>query len=449
MHTDTLETSELFMVPAGQLAGEEDEALWLVYSPLTGQSLMCDRGEAEQVRQRLASVVNGTAPQEEVLYALLAQEKKEALLARRTELSHIRRLCILANQRCNFTCSYCYSARGRSKAELSYAQMMTAFEWFYTLEREKGTILTVAFIGGGEPMLSWDSISRCIERMAERAQADEVPLHFLIITNGSLINDKHIDFLKKYKVNVQVSFEVIPEIQNSQRGQYERVHANLLHMQERGLRFSLRAVITELNLERMSEMVQLTAQHYPSVKSLRLEPVIDGDYLRKEAAKYYDRFYTGFTQALEAAKPYGLELTCTDYGSADMLRTHFCGPQAVLTPKGLISSCEFESDETDGHFENYLYGGLTDSGMELRHDAFESIYPKVNKQLPEACLMCWARWNCGGGCKYRREQMGEEVFSHYCNFTRRLLLYTLVQRLRKQCVALGLPDPLAVVKQKP
>ena len=447
MNSKVVQMGEVYMVPAGELAGVADDALWLIYSPLTGQCLMCDRDAVQEVKTRLGAVVAGDAPTDEPLRALFAPEKKAALMGRQVDISRVRRLCVLANQRCNFACSYCYSARGRNKSELSYEQIMAAFDWFFKVEREPETPLTVAFIGGGEPLLSWHTISRCIEDMATRAAAQQVKLGYVVITNGSLITDAHIEFFKRYKVNVQVSFEVIPEIQDTQRGQYTRVHANLLRMQEQGLPFALRAVITSLNLPRMSEMVQLTLQHYPSVRHLRLEPVVDSGYLNSPAVAeaFYRQFYDGFTRAAEEAAAHGLSVTCTDYGSADMLRTHFCGPQAVLTPKGLISACEFESDEADGRFEHYLYGALNEGRIEVSAESFAALYPPPGSAMPRACTECWAKWNCGGGCRYRREQLGEEVFAQYCNFTRKLLLYTLVSRLRSFGKKMGLPDPFDLV----
>jgi len=450
MNSEVIRTDEVFMVPAGELAGVADDALWLVYSPLTGQSLMCDRNSVQEVKTRLDAVVEGRAPEDEPLRILFAPEKKSAMMKRQVGISQVRRLCVLANQRCNFSCSYCYSARGRNKAELSYEQIMAAFDWFFKVERQPGIALTVAFIGGGEPLLSWQTISRCIENMAKQAESQLVNLGFVVITNGSLITDTHIEFFKRYKVDVQVSFEVIPEIQDAQRGQYARVHGNLLRMQELGVPFALRAVITSLNLQRMSEMVRLTLQHYPSVRHLRLEPVVDTDYLNSPAAaeSFYRLFYDGFTRAVEEAAAHGLSVTCTDYGSADMLRTHFCGPQAVLTPKGLISSCEFESDEEDGRFEHYLYGALNEGRVEVFADAFATLYPPTGCNLPQNCNECWAKWNCGGGCRYRREQLGDEVFAQYCNFTRKLLLYTLVSRIRSFGKKMGMPDPFDAVAKK-
>lgn len=445
MFSSILSDNAIYAIPTGDLAGKADDALQLIYSPLTGLSLMADVADMEDISGRLEKVILGSAGPEEELASLYAPQKLQNLSARMTRPEQIRRLCILANQRCNFACSYCYSARGRDKTELNEKQMMAAFEWLISLQRPADTQLTVAFIGGGEPLLSWGTIRRCIENMARIAEEKHLKLGFLLITNGSLLTEDTILFMTRYRVNLQVSFEVLPDVQNAQRGHYERVHANLLKAQEAGLPFALRSVITQLNLARMSEMAQLTLQNYPSVKYLRLEPVVDSAYLctPDAAHRYYDQFYEGFTRACEEAAPHGLNIMCTDYGNVDMLRLHYCGPQAVLTPKGLISSCEFESDEQDGRFRDYLYGELSGDGVAVSDAAFERVYPSGGSGQAAKCRTCWARWNCGGGCRYRREQLGEAVFDEYCRFTRRLLRYTLVERLRRNCIQQGYPDPLA------
>ena len=122
MFSSILSDHAIYAIPAGDLAGKADDALQLIYSPLTGLSLMADVADMEDISGRLEKVVLGCAGPEEELASLYAPQKLQNLSARMTRPEQIRRLCILANQRCNFACSYCYSARGRDKTDYRFLQ---------------------------------------------------------------------------------------------------------------------------------------------------------------------------------------------------------------------------------------------------------------------------------------------------------------------------------------
>ena len=81
-------------------------------------------------------------------------------------------MSILPNNRCNFNCSYCYAAQGRDTNELAMETIGKALNYFIDKNRNTKP-LSVAILGGGEPLLSWNATQYAIET-ARRLSMDEV-----------------------------------------------------------------------------------------------------------------------------------------------------------------------------------------------------------------------------------------------------------------------------------
>src|SRR5512133_3016881 len=127
-------------------------------------------------------------------------------------------LSLLLNYKCNFSCSYCYSAKGRSTQEISIPSVKPMLDYFIDGKRLEKRELTIFISGGGEPLLSWDTLKFTLEYSDKLALEQGFKMKYLLMTNGSLLSDPMIECLEKHKVNVCISFEILEEIQDLQRG---------------------------------------------------------------------------------------------------------------------------------------------------------------------------------------------------------------------------------------
>ena len=134
---------------------------------------------------------------------LVLLSAKEETLYRTSKPENITELSVLINQRCNFSCAYCYSADGRDNKEMSPEQLTSIIDWF--VDSRRGTELDIIFSGGGDPILSFDLLRQGIEYASNKAFPKGIQLNFGIVTNGSTITDEQLDFIEKYKINLVVS----------------------------------------------------------------------------------------------------------------------------------------------------------------------------------------------------------------------------------------------------
>ena len=126
---------------------------YLVYAPLSGVAFYASREELQQISQIIVNQESN-----EISESLL--DKCEIIYETKST-DTIQELTILLNQKCNFSCSYCYSANGRSSVVLDKQKIFSALDFF--INPTRGTELSIVFSGGGDPILSFDEFKSSVE----------------------------------------------------------------------------------------------------------------------------------------------------------------------------------------------------------------------------------------------------------------------------------------------
>lgn len=433
---NTLTEKGIFFIPAGEEFGlAENEALYMVYAPLPGRSFLIKGSEKAGIEAKLRQLSDATGAESDPLQAMFAEEKRQQWLRFNITPEDCLNLTILPNHRCNFNCTYCYSAGGRSAAELKAAQVVSLAAWALKQCAQKKKPCRIVYLGGGEPLLSWETVRESILQIEACNSEYHVPLELSVSTNGSLLTADKIEFLRDHNVHVQVSFEVLEDVQNAQRGHFRLVHANIQSAIAAGLIPGIHSVITEMNVERMEEVVRTAHEQYPSLKKLGMEPVVDAQLLAdaRTAEHFYQRFYAGYIKAEKLCREYGIELLTACSKALQTVRTHYCAGQITLTPLGTFSSCEAISNPAESGYREAVFGRLNDNGEpEFDMQSFRRYHPEKPGFERNECNSCWARWNCGGGCNHKRRTLSDEVFAEYCRLNRRLMEHFLADKLRRE-----------------
>lgn len=332
-------------------------------------------------------------------------------------------LTVLPNNVCNFSCPYCYSAMGRTGNTLSIKQLKTAIDYFIGSKPDDyKKPLTISYMGGGEPMLAWNIVRDSIIYAEERAAARNFSIAFVIITNGSLLDDGHLDYILNHHIQVSVSFEIIPEIQNLQRKHYAAVSGNLHKLLNAHVPVQINATITPANVHRMHEMMQILVEQYPGVEAAMFEPVISEKMFDspEEMRTFYDDYIVGFIDAFKMGRRYNIHLTSFPY-----LRTLYplertCSGEFCITAEGKITGCYCVSSPHEKLFKQTCYGEVTEDGIKFDLDCYNALMAHNVYSLKE-CHNCRVKWNCGGGCFYQFGTYSEPYRREVCIFTERFV----------------------------
>lgn len=426
MKQDSLNTNNIYAIPVGRYFEVEDSKCLLVYAPLANQFFLSTPDEVE----RLEALIDKGGQDDAVLQKLMNQS---ALPDGTPEVSEdtFCTLHLLLNERCNFKCKYCYSASGRSTAELDMAHIGPMLDYFLSDKRSAAKDRTIMFMGGGEPALSWEILKEAT-LYAEKAAADGITPHFAITTNGSILNDEMITFFKEHKFTVQLSFEVLPDVQNEQRGFYDTVAANVVRLTEAGVGNYVRSTITEKNVDRIPEMVRYCHEHFPLVKKLSCQQVVDPAYFTSTSIvrDFFDRYYKSFKEGESLAQELGMTLRSSSSHLINYSkRERFCYNLVCLTPYGTLTVCPDVSSPVEADYEDAVFGAITDSSkVEINTEKLRRITSGSIHTI-EKCRDCYARWNCGSGCPSSRRVYSPEIFDAICDHYRRMLVDSLVHVL--------------------
>ena len=176
----------------------------------------------EDDHQELAQVENGDLDAEQS--PVIQKYRNEGLFMENTiwEIEHngsvtinqyvntrMQQLTLQVTQQCNLRCAYCaysgdYSnARTHSNSKMSYETAMSAIDFFLA----RNTELSEVVIGfyGGEPLLEFGLIKRCVEYAKSRVEGKKVK--FNLTTNGTLISDEAADFLAENDFMLNISID--------------------------------------------------------------------------------------------------------------------------------------------------------------------------------------------------------------------------------------------------
>ena len=131
----------------------------------------------------------------------------------------VSQITLQVTQQCNLRCGYCaYSGiysdnRTHSKKRMHYETAISAIDFLIRHSRDLSSI-HIAFYGG-EPLLEFGLIQACVKYAKNNISGKEVT--FGMTTNGTLLNDKVMDFLVNNKFSIGISLDGPKETHNKNR----------------------------------------------------------------------------------------------------------------------------------------------------------------------------------------------------------------------------------------
>ena len=251
------------------------------------------------------------------------------------------------------------------------------------------------------------------------------------MTTGRLIASEIVVYFTKWKVDMAVSFEILPDLQNKERGSYEKVAANIDMMLERGFSFGIRTIFTPESVGRMCEMIEEVHRRFPKLHKVVFDVVLAPSLFEtpERLKDYYSTFLTEYYKAKALANNYGITLESVAVETLSMVRDRTCEGKIVLTPSGTISSCARVSSPREAQYKNYIYGEIKDGRITFDHTQFKDILNQHNIYTQPECADCFAKWNCGGGCRLFHDSFDERFEKVRCDFVKQALCLELVNVL--------------------
>ncbi|MBQ8694229.1 MAG: radical SAM protein [Bacteroidaceae bacterium] len=433
----TLSQNNIYKLSLEEEFGRKD--LYMLYAPVAGNMLIASTEECTQIEN---AILSGTQSPEmqEIVDSLTIGEPANQRDSKVNNVDEFLRMYILPNFICNFACSYCFSAKGRSNKALKKEHLKAALDYFIDSKRVASPKLAISYLGGGEPTISWDIVKFGLEYGAQKAKEHGIELMTTIVTNGSRITDEMVETFNLYNVKVRVSFEILEHIQNKQRGQYINVCRGLDKLAACTTLTMVRSMITPENVTLMPAMIEELHQRFPHVKSVLFDPITSNETFSEveSTRKFYDTYYTKFLEARALAATYGIDLCNAPLRNLNMVVERFCTGEFCLTPEGTITVCHQVSSPNEAKYNDYVYAQIdNDNNLQVDEDKFKKLISNNTIYTNPKCSNCFVKWNCGGGCMMQNNQYTPEILDVICDFTRRFSKTLLIERLKEQYAASG------------
>lgn len=436
MNSQPQARSNIFLIPIGSYFGAEESTYQIVYFPLTGNITISDKNSIADIEAFISGKDNAILdkPILEMLKSMVSEKSVNDYLSKVQKVKDIQKMSVLPNHSCNFSCSYCYSAKGRANIYLDEAKLKAGLDYFIDPARLTERYLTISFIGGGEPLLSWGLVKYGMEYAHTLAQRHGFNLSMTLITNGSIMNENIINHLKIFGVLPDISFDILEDVQNLQRKNYNKVCNTIRMLCNNQLAPSVNATITPSTVHRMMEMLDEMDAKFPEVVNMVVEPVVAPELFSEPAdlAAFYDAYLHNFLKARKHAENKGKNVTCRIYKNVDSIIDRGCPSKFALTPQGDISICYCTSSPNETHYEKRVYGNIGgDGSINIDETKFDGIHG-INVHYYAKCNDCFAKWHCGGGCMCPNDAYTEPFLDEICVFTRNLVKAVLMERMEEQ-----------------
>lgn len=121
-------------------------------------------------------------------------------------------------QRCNLRCEYCiysgnYETRTHSQKDMPWEVAKKAMDYLISHSADNKAV-TLSFYGG-EPLLRFDLIKRCVLYMENHLEGKE--LIFNLTTNGTIMTPEIADFMNQHRVGIMFSLDGPEKMHNQHR----------------------------------------------------------------------------------------------------------------------------------------------------------------------------------------------------------------------------------------
>lgn len=397
----------------------------LIYSPLRRIVFEVLPEGLEEIRKRQEN--QNLVP----LLEEMAPQKKKILTNRLGNEYNPTRVVLSLTSNCNLRCVYCYAEAGKKNLTMPWAVAKEAIDVaIRNLRKEGKEKFKVMFHGGGEPFVAFPLMKRCVEYICS---VWEGTTRFSVVTNGTLITSEIADWLLIHQFQLTISLDGPPEIQNVQRpkvngdGSYDDAIRGAKFLQERGIKFGIRATITNSSVFKMIDLLEIAKELGCGLKLEPFTPVgrgVNSEVLSSE--DYFEQYSLAQVKATEM----GVSLK-SSYSLGFDPKCIFCagdGEMFCILPDGRISSCSRVTKEDDALADTFLIGKFDKEGMVIDQQKV-SVLRHLNVMLYPQCEGCFAKWYCSGGCHNSRLLNLGTMPEEHCNLERQFLWTNLINSM--------------------
>lgn len=320
---------------------------------------------------------------------------------------------------CNLRCEYCYISK--KKLVISDDIILKIVDKIISENKVNKYNEVIIRIAGGEPLLEFDKVKFLVNNFIKNRKKIKAKIVFILLTNGTLINNEIIKFIKKHKINVCISLDGTKKFHDLQRktilkrGSYFLVKKAFDLLRKNRILFSTYTVITDKNIKNIPTLTKILVKNqiafgFSFVKNSKIVNIKNSIFYLKKSLKILEKNPPSFEMLnylLDRVKLTSQMYSCganVNYITIDSIGNFYNCPARQDYPIGNINNTDFAQVFKRGNTNNkYLKNVCV-----------------TNK---ETCSKCIWKFFCSGGCSYLNYQVYKKynAKSPYCKVFKVLL----------------------------
>ena len=394
----------------------QDDDEFIVYSPLRQVVFGANARAVNEIKKLktdpkddISDEFSASIKATGILDPLDPEKAYSLFLKRNSPLTTVSLALTLA---CNLECIYCYASCGDSNVMMSEDLIYAAIKSGAENSKKKGlNELRLGFHGTGEVTVVWNLLVKSISFAEQIADEYNLKPAFSLITNGVAITPERADYIAEHKIHLSLSMDGYKEIQDIQRpkrtkkGSFDNVMQSIRNLQEKGVKFAVRATCTQHNVNHLSEIVEFFASEVflGNGGKAHIEPVeLCGRAVESGVQSIdADVFIENYKKAVLVGEANGIRLNC----SGDLKGGYqdvFCGANGnnfIVLPDGKVSCCSRVATSDHELADIFIYGDY-----DAERDTFTidqsrlERLQKLDVTRDDRCESCYCKWHCAGNC---------------------------------------------------
>lgn len=336
----------------------------------------------------------------------------------------VKAICLHMAHDCNLRCGYCFADSGTYHGQRSLMSLETgkkALDFLIKASKHRKHIEVDFF--GGEPLLNFDVCKELVAYGKEQGKLHDKIFKFTLTTNGVLLTKEVQDFLNEEGISAVLSLDGRKETNDRMRqfpngtGSYDAIVQNFQDFVKtrNGQEYYLRGTYTHHNTDFAADVAHMVDLGF---RELSMEPVVapaEMDYALTDedvfaACKEYDKLARHYLSYVQKEDPYNFFHFNVDLSGGPCLPKRLSGCGAghdylAISPEGDLYPChQFVGEEA-------YKVGTVDTGI-VNYDLCRQ-FQQSNVLSKEACMRCWARYYCSGGCHANNIRYGGSLTQPY------------------------------------
>lgn len=341
---------------------------------------------------------------------------------------------------CNLACKYCFEKQSEVENSSDGIMSKETFDKgldFYVrlinLKRERFEERKTIIFYGGEPFHNKSVLYHAIERITDFIAKGILPQRtkMLVVTNGTLLKDNDIDFIKQHEVTVTFSLDgdreasinrVFPDFKTLA---WELATKNFKKCKAAGIDLNVACTLTPETIARKAEVLDYFI-NTAEATNIGFNVIIDNDIIQLDS-NYDDAAADFVSSAYHELTKHNITENRTGRRLQVFERKHPClfdcnaagGRQIAVAPDGSVGICH-EHIMDKKHFIT----NICDTDFD---PAESTVYKEWQKRSPlymGECYDCPALGICGGGCVINTERKFGTIHrpdSRFCKQTLSIL----------------------------